>query len=136
MPGKGQTQNNNGRYVATAIALLCLLGAMGTCSRFSSQNLYSGNVELTGPRTACARFDSKASESIQPEMLVVMSFKDSKARAEGRVHAVTPGTDSTRVDAIFSDTLPTLPPDRLSVDVSGIPKTPASQSLPDPSNQP
>ncbi len=122
--------------MATAIAVLCLLGAMGTCARFSSQNLYSGKIELTGPRTACARFGAKASESIQPGMLVLLSFKDSKTRAEGRVQVVTPGTDSTRVDAIFPEALPTIPPDRLSVDVSGIPKTPASQSLPEPLDQP
>lgn len=122
--------------MATAIGLLCLLGAMGTCSRFSAQNLYSGNIELTGLRTACARFDAMAAKSIQPDMLVVMSFKDSKIRAKGRVQVVTPGDESTRVDAIFSETLPTIPPDRLSVDISGIPKTPASQSLPEPLSQP
>lgn len=132
----GKRPNNNGRYVATAIAILCLLGAIGTCSRFSAQNLYSAKIELTGPRTACAWFDAGAADSIQPGMLVLMSFKDSKIRAEGRVQIVTLENESTRVDAIFSETLPSIPPDRVSVDVSGVPKTPSSQSLPEPLNQP
>ena len=109
---------SNGRVVAGFIAMLCFLGAIGTCSIFTAQNPYTNSVRITGERTVTAEFPPEVAKNVQPGMIAVLSFKESRQRFEGRVRDVL---DNGEIRADFPDPFPELPLDRLSVDLTGIP---------------
>jgi hypothetical protein len=95
-----------------------IAAAVGTCSRFSSDNPYSLGVQALNERSVSAEFDTEAAARIQPRMMAVLSFEDSNVRREGRVGVVKKNADSVTVIVDFADNLPGLAPARVSVDTS------------------
>lgn len=118
MPDTRKPGKRSGRIIVGLMAVAGIAAAIGTCSRFTSDNPYSLSVQAVDERSVSAEFDPKAAARIEPRMMAVLSFKDSDLRREGRVGEVKKNGDSTILVVEFSDNLPGLTPARVSVDTS------------------
>ncbi len=118
MPDPTPKRSRSGPIIVAAMALAGIAAAIGTCSRFASDNPYSLSVQPVDDRIVLSEFDPKAAAKIQPRMMAVLSFEASDLRREGRVRDVQTNEKSTAVLIEFSEDLPSLRPARVSVDTS------------------
>ncbi len=118
MPDPAKPGKRSGRIIVGVIAVLGVAAALGTCTRFASDNPYSSKVQTLNERTVSAQFDTKAAVRVQPRMMAVLSFEESDLRREGRVKDVRGNAATVTVVVEFPDNLPDLVPARVSVDTS------------------
>lgn len=118
MPRSKTKKWRSGRIIAGTIAVMGVAAALGTCTRFTSDNPYSLKAQAVDNRTVSAEFEPKSAARIRPRMMAVLSFTGSDLRWEGRVSQVNSGEPFVTVLVTFSEDLPALTPDRVSVDTS------------------
>ncbi|MEX1119604.1 MAG: hypothetical protein WEB60_12505, partial [Terrimicrobiaceae bacterium] len=118
MPDSKKPGTRSGPIIVTIIAVLGVAAAIGTGTRFASQNPYSLQVEALDEQSVSAQFAPKSATKIQPRMMAVLSFEGSELRWEGRVKDVQSGGEFVVVVVEFSENLPSFPPGRVSVDTS------------------
>ncbi len=116
MPDPKTKSWRSGTIIVGLMAVVGVAAALGTCTRFSSQNPYSLKIEAVDGRTVTAAFEQKAAANIKPRMMAVLSFVGSDLRREGRVKSVN--SDESLVVVEFLENLPDLTPARVSVDTS------------------